>query len=203
MRKLISSIHSTFNGIVTGDPSKDKTDFLVWTRDANIGAGSEELLKTFDTVDTVLLGRGTYEDLARKWPFVEDWPGVDDVGLRLGEKVNNASKLVVTGDHPLDELAWGELAAPEQLTGDDIEGQIGDLKSGDGGDIVIFGSPTLVRSLTDADLIDEYQVFVHPVVVNEGEHLFDDLDKRKDFHLVDVKAYEHGAMLVTYAPAEA
>lgn len=203
MRKLISSIHSTFNGIVTGDPSKDKTDFVVWTRDVNIGAGSEELLKTFDTVDTVLLGRGTYEDLARKWPFVEDWPSVDDVGLRLGEKVNNAVKLVVAGPHPLDELAWGEFAAPERLTGDDIEGQIGDLKNGDGGDIVIFGSPTLVRSLTDADLIDEYQIFVHPVVVNEGEHLFYDLDKRKDFRLVDVKAFEHGAMLVKYAPAGA
>lgn len=203
MRKLISSIHSTFNGVVTGDPSKDKTDFVVWTRDVNIGAGSEELLKTFDTVDTVLLGRGTYQDLARKWPFVEDWPSVDDVGLRLGEKVNNAAKLVVAGTHPLDELAWGEFAAPERLTGDDIEGQIGDLKNGDGGDIVIFGSPTLVRSLTDADLIDEYQIFVHPVVVNEGEHLFDDLDKRKDFRLVDVKAFEHGAMLVKYAPAGA
>ena len=116
--------------------------------------------------------------------------------------MNNAPKLVVTGTHPLDELAWGEFVVPEQLTGDDIEGQIEDLKNGNGGDIVIFGSPTLVRSLTDANLIDEHQVFVHPVVVNEGEHLFDDLDKRKDFRLVDVKAYEHGAILVTYAPAE-
>jgi dihydrofolate reductase len=203
MRRITSSIHSTFNGIVTGDPSKDKTDFRVWTQDANIGAGSEELLRMLDTVDTVLLGRGTYEDLTRKWPFVKDWPRVDDVGLRLGEKINNASKLVVTGDHPLDELTWGEFTAPEQLTGDDIEEQIKDLKSSDGGDIVIFGSPTLVRSLTDANLIEEYQIFVHPVVVNEGEHLFDDLKERKDFRLVDVKAFEHGAMLVTYAPAKA
>ena len=121
----------------------------------------------------------------------------------MGEKINNASKLVVTGDHPLDELTWGEFTAPEQLTGDDIEEQIKDLKNSDGGDIVIFGSPTLVRSLTDANLIDEYQIFVHPVVVNEGEHLFDNLKKRKDFRLVDVKAFEHGAMLVTYAPAKA
>jgi dihydrofolate reductase len=202
MRKLILSIHSTFNGIVTGDPSKDKTDFRAWTADANIEASSKILLKMFDTVDTILLGRGTYEDLARKWPSAKDWPQVSDVGLRLAEKINNASKLVVTGD-PLDELKWGEFAAPKQLTGNNIEEQIKELKNGDGGDIIIFGSPKLVQSLTDANLIDEYQILVHPVVVNKGEHLFDNLKMRKDFHLVDVKTFEDDAILVTYKPAEA
>lgn len=99
MRRLVSSIHSTFNGVVTGDPSEDKTDFVVWTQDAAIEDGSEILVEMFDTVGTILLGRGTYEDLSRKWPFVKDWPGVSDLGLRLGEKVNNAPKLVVTGEH--------------------------------------------------------------------------------------------------------
>src|SRR5919108_6061008 len=202
MRKLILSIHSTFNGVVTGDPSKDKTDFRVWTADANIEESSENLLKMFDTVDTILLGRGTYEDLSRKWPSAKDWPDVSDVGLRLAEKINNASKLVVTG-HPLDELKWGEFAAPKQLTGNNIEEQIRDLKNGDGGDIIIFGSPKLVQSLTDANLIDEYQILLHPVVVNVGEHLFDNLKMRKDFHLVDVKTFEDDAILVTYKPAKA
>jgi dihydrofolate reductase len=88
------------------------------------------------------------------------------------------------------------------LTGNNIEEQIRDLKNGDGGDIVIFGSPTLVRSLTDADLIDEYQIQVRPVVVNVGEHLFDDIKERKDFHLVDAKSLEDGSIFVTYKPAK-
>jgi len=202
MRKLISSIHSTLNGVVTGDPSGDKTNFIVWTAGANIEEGSQNLLKEFDTVDTILFGRGTYEDLSRKWPSVKDWPNVSDVGLRLGEKINNAHKLVVTSDHTLDKLKWGGFAAPKQLTGNNIEEQIKDLKNGDGGDIIIFGSPKLVRSLTDANLIDEYHIFVHPVVVNQGEHLFDNLKERKDFHIVDVKTFEHGAILVKYALAK-
>lgn len=100
----------------------------------------------------------------------------------------------------LARLKWGEYEAPKQLTGSNIEEQIKELKNGDGGDIVIFGSPTLVRSLANANLIDEYQIVIHPVVVNVGEHLFDNLMEQRDFHLVDVKPFKVGSLLVTYRP---
>ena len=205
MRKIILYINSTFNGVVTGDPSKDKTNFIVWTSEAFMKAGSECALKTMETVDTILLGRRTYEDLSRieKWPSVKDWPGVSEVDLALGEKINNARKLVVTRNHQLGELRWGEYEAPEKLMGDNIEQQIKDLKHSDGGDIVIFGSPTLVRSLTDANLIDEFQIQVRPVVVNVGEHLFDGLKARKDFHLIDVKPLADGSIFLKYKPIKA
>lgn len=194
MRKIILFIHSTFNGVVTGDPNKDKTNFMVWANRANFETGSEYLLKVMNSVDTILLGRGTYEDLVRKWPPNNASP--------LGKKINNAHKVVVTGDRPLDELKWGKFEAPEQLTGNDIEKQIKKLKASEGGDIMIFGSPVLVRSLTEANLIDEYQIKLHPVVVNVGEHLFDNLKKKKDFQLVDAQALADGSILVKYKPAK-
>lgn len=194
MRKIILFIHSTFNGVVTGDPNKDKTNFMVWANRANFETGSEYLLKVMNSVDTILLGRGTYEDLVRKWPPMNASP--------LGKKINNAHKVVVTGDRPLDELKWGKFEAPEQLTGNDIEKQIKKLKASEGGDIMIFGSPVLVRSLTEANLIDEYQIKLHPVVVNVGEHLFDNLKKKKDFQLVDAQALADGSILVKYKPAK-
>jgi dihydrofolate reductase len=202
MRRIILYINSTLNGVVTGDPSKDKTNFMAWTTEASVKTGSECLLKTMDTVDTVLLGRGTYEDLNRKWPFIKAWGPISDVYSQLGEKINNAHKLVVTGAHPIDELRWGDFEAPQQLSGNNIEEQIKDLKNGEGRDIVIFGSPTLVRSLTDAGLIDVYQIQVRPVVVNVGEHLFDAVEDRLDFHLIDAKPLEDGSILVTYEPAK-
>lgn len=205
MRKIILYINSTLNGVVTGDPSKDKTNFTVWTNVAYMKAGSECLVKIMETVDTILLGRNTYEALAVKegWLSVKDWgPSISDATVALGEKINNAHKLVVTGAHPLDELRWGEFEAPEHLTGNNIEEQMKDLKNSDGGDIIIIGSPTLVRVLTEANLIDEYQIQVAPVVVHYGEHLFDDLKDRKDFDLVEVKALEGGSLLVTYKPAQ-
>jgi len=149
-----------------------------------------------------LLGRGTYEDLSRKWPTIRGSKR-DDGGSSLGDKINNAHKLVVTSARPPGKLEWGEFEAPKQLTGSNIEEQIKDLKKGDGGDIVILGSPTLVRSLANANLIDEYQIVIHPVVVNVGERLFDDLHEQKEFQLAGVKAFKVGSLLVTYRPAKA
>lgn len=200
MRKIILYINSTFNGVVTGDPMEDKTNFMVWTNEAFIEAGSECVLKTMETVDTILLGRKTYEDLSGpdKWPSVKDWPRVTDLSLALGEKINNAHKLVVT--NTLKELTWGTYEAPKPITGHNIEEQIKYLKNSEGGDIIIFGSPTLVRALTEANLIDEYQVQVRPVVVNVGEHLFDNLKARKDFELMDVTPLREGTLFVKYKP---
>jgi dihydrofolate reductase len=198
MRKLIVSIHSTANDIVTGPPP-DKTNFMVWAQ-----AGIEDSLETFFTslanVDTILLGRATYEDLVRKWPKVKEWPGVSDLALRTGEKINGSRKIVVTGNHPLEKLEWGQFEPPKQLTGPGIEEQIKELKERAGGDIMTFGSPTLVQSLANAGLVDEYQILVHPVVVNVGTRLFDNLNGRTDFRLIGVHAFERGAILVTYAP---
>ncbi|WP_276358226.1 dihydrofolate reductase family protein [Cohnella caldifontis] len=145
MRKIILFIHSTINGVVTGDPSGDKTNWAVWRNSAGIEEGSRYLFNIFETADTILLGRGTYEDLSRKWPNTR--------GSSLGDKINNAHKLVVTSAQPPGKLKWGEFEAPNPLTGSNIEEQIMDLKNGDGGDIVIFGSPTLVRSLAKEILL--------------------------------------------------
>jgi len=200
MRKLILYINSTLNGVVTGDPGKDKTNFMVWTTQEFIEAGSECVLKTMETVDTILLGRRTYEDLSRaeKWPSVKSWPNVDAVSLALGEKINNAHKFVVSHHRFADQLKWGEYEPPKPLTGNDVKEQVKTLKNTEGGDIIIFGSPTLVRSLTDANLFDEYQLLIRPVVVNVGEHLFDDLKFRKDFQLVEVSSLKEGSIFVKY-----
>lgn len=120
MRKIILFIHSSFNGVVTGDPRKDKTNFASWATNLGSKEGIEQLLETLETVDIVLLGRGTYEDLVRKWPPANASP--------LGKKINGAHKIVVTGERPLDELKWGKFEAPKQLAGNDVEKQIKKLK---------------------------------------------------------------------------
>jgi dihydrofolate reductase len=203
LRKIILYINSTLNGVVTGDPNKDKDNFMVWTTGPYVKAGTECLLETMETADTLLLGRNTYKALSvpEGWPSVKKWgPSVSDLTVALGDKINNAHKKVVTDDHPLDELKWGDYEAPEQMTGNNIEEQVKDLKDSDGHDIVIFGSPTLVRALADANLIDEYQLQIAPVVVNVGEHLFDRLKERKDFVLIGAKPLEGGSILVKYKP---
>lgn len=198
MRKLVVSIHSTANNIVTGPPSGDETDFMQWAQ-----PGIDDSLDTFLThlanVDTIVLGRGTYQDLVRKWPKVKEWPDVPEVALRIGEKVNTAEKFVVTDTLPSDGLEWGEYEPPIRIAGTDLIHKITQLKAGDGGDIVTFGSPILVQTLTNARLVDEYQIMVHPVIVSDGRRLFEHLDGRTDFRLVGVDKFNGGAMMITYA----
>lgn len=197
MRKLIVSIHSTINNIVTGPPADDETDFTQWAH-PGIEDSLEHFAASLADVDTILLGRGTYEDLVRKWPKVKEWPDVSKIALDVGDKVNTATKYVVTSSLPPDSLKWGEFEPPTAISGADVEWRVKALKDEDGGHIMTFGSPVLVRSLTNAGLADEYQILVHPVIVNYGRQLFEDLDSRTDLELVDVVPFAGGAMAVTY-----
>src|SRR6059036_1135816 len=106
MRRIIVFIHSTFNGVVTG-PENDKTNFMIWAQ-TGIEDINESFHEHFATVDRIMLGRATYEDLSTKWPFVKSWPGVNGVTLRLGELINNTPKLVVSGDNNIDDIKWGD-----------------------------------------------------------------------------------------------
>jgi dihydrofolate reductase len=118
---------------------------------------------------------------------------VSEVALRLGEIINSTPKIIV-GEHKIDDLRWGDFGAPSQLVGGDIAEQIRALKEQDGGDIITFGSPILVQALTNANLIDEYRVLVHPVIVGEGGRLFDNIIGRKDLRLKSTKTFEHGSI---------
>jgi dihydrofolate reductase len=195
VRKLTVSIHTTVNGVVTGPPDGDETE---WTWAA---PGIQESLEVFwsslANVDTFLLGHATYDDLVRKWPNFGN-SGTTDVTAQIADKINTTPKIVVSGK-PLTTLAWGTFEPCEQLTGDDVEAQIEDLKTGAGGEIMSFGSPTLVQSLMEADLVDEFQLITHPVVVPKGRRLFDNLTGRTDLRLVGVDRFDTGAMRITYA----
>lgn len=198
MRKLIVSIHSSFDGVVTG-PDDDETNFMIWAQ-AGIEDSAPSFHENFKNVDTILMGHGTYDDLSRKWPYVQDWPGVDDVGLRLGELVNKTPKLVVAGEREIPDIKWGAFDPPRQLVGPDIESQIKAIKQQEGGDIITFGSPILVRSLTNANLVDEFRVLIHPVIIGEGGQLFRNIQERKDLRLKHFRVFERGAILVHYEP---
>jgi dihydrofolate reductase len=98
-----------------------------------------------------------------------------------------------------EPLGWNNSTL---LEGDIAEGD-GRLKQQDGKDIIIFGSGKLVRTLMEHDLIDEYRLMVHPVVVGKGKRLFWDVGKTRDLRLVDTKQVcPDGVLILTYRPVE-
>ena len=131
----------------------------------------------------LLFGRQTYDVFAGHWPHA---PAGDPVAERL----NGGHKYVATrSERP---LLWG----PAARIGD-VASEVAALKSGDGPLIQVHGSATLIRSLLAEDLIDEFRLWVFPVVVGEGKRLFEDGPPR-DLGLARSEALENGVLMAVY-----
>ncbi|MEZ4518005.1 MAG: dihydrofolate reductase family protein [Chloroflexota bacterium] len=136
-------------------------------------------------IDAFLLGRVTYEVFAGFWPTMTQ----NEFGV--ADKWNNAPKYVVSTT--LQNADWNN----STLIRSNVIEEIRKLKEQPGGTIGIVGSATLVHSLLDADLVDEIQVLVHPVVLGEGVRLFAD-GYHSALKLADSKVLDNGVVFLSY-----
>jgi dihydrofolate reductase len=144
----------------------------------------------FPTAGAFLLGRRTYEIFAAVWPTVTD--ETDQIARAL----NSRPKYVVSTT--LREAAWPGTTV---LTGD-VAGEVAKLKQEPGDPVLVIGSSKLVQTLLAHDLVDEYQLWLHPVVLGSGKRLFDDRDGNPvDLRLVDSTTTSSGLVILTYQPA--
>ena len=142
--------------------------------------------------DAMLLGRVTYEEFAAFWPSQSS---EDD--QETTDYMNNTPKFVVSKS--LEEpLEWNNSA----LIKGEVAEEISKLKQQAGKDISITGSPTLVRSLLEEDLLDELRLMLHPIVVGSGKRLFEEGSDQKALELLDSKTFSTGVLYLTYQPAQ-
>ena len=141
--------------------------------------------------DTILLGRVTYQDWLPYWPNSTDEP--------YASHINNTPKYVVSTT--LDKVEWGKSGHVSLIKGNPKE-DISRLKQQPGKNIGVAGSPTLVRSLLQDDLIDELTLMIHPVIVGRGKRLFKDGSELKRLQLIDSKTSGSGVAILTYQPAK-
>jgi dihydrofolate reductase len=138
--------------------------------------------------DALLLGRITYEGFAAAWPQMEEQTG------EYGAWMNGYPKYV-TSRTLQEPQEWNN----STLIEGDIADGVARLKRQDGKDILIFGSGELARLLMGNDLIDEYRLMVHPVVVGKGKRLFGDVGEVRDLRLVDTQQVgPDGVLILTY-----
>ena len=133
-----------------------------------------------------MMGRVTYEMFAGYWPTLKN----NEFGV--ADKMNSAPKYVVSTT--LQKADWNNST---HIKSNVVE-EIRKLKQQPGGDIAIIGSMKLVRSLLDADLIDEVQMLVHPIVLGKGGRLFADGGRRSDMKLADSKILSNGVVYLSY-----
>jgi dihydrofolate reductase len=184
MRKVIASEIVSLDGVVE---SPDKWHFPYFNDQMG-----KAIRVAMATADAMLLGRVTYEEFAAFWPS----QGGDD-DQEFTDYMNNTPKFVVskTLEEPLE---WNN----STLIKGNVAEEITELKQQPGKDITITGSPTLVRSLLQDDLIDELRLMIHPIVVGSGKRLFEDGSDQKALELVDSKTFGTGVVYLTYQPAQ-
>jgi dihydrofolate reductase len=137
--------------------------------------------------DAHLLGRITYEGFAKVWPTRTDEEGAD--------RMNNLPKYVVSTT--LDKAEWNN----SHIIKANVAEAVNQLKRQPGQDILVAGSATLVQTLINENLVDEYHLLVYPVVVGKGKRLFQD-GTHTVVQLVDSKTFSSGVMALIYQPAQ-
>jgi dihydrofolate reductase len=178
MRKVVAGLFITLDG-VTKSPSK-------WQFDSFDGDLMEAMSAHIAQEDDILLGRVTYQEWASYWPTSTDEP--------YASHINKTPKHVVSTT--LDKVEWEN----STLVKGDIAEEIARLKQTHGRNIGVAGSPTLVESLLQNDLLDELTLMVHPVVAGKGKRLFKDGRALKRLKLVTSKTTGTGVSIVTYQP---
>jgi len=146
-----------------------------------------DIISQIDAEDAILMGRVTYQDFAPFWPTSTDEP--------FASHINNTPKYVVSTT--LDEVEWGQWDKPK-LIKRNVAKEINKLKQQPGKNIGVSGSPTLVRSLLQENLLDELKLMIHPVVVGPGKRLFKEDGALKKLQLVDSKMTSKGVVILTY-----
>ena len=179
MRKVIVSTYVTLDARVD-----EIRDWAVPYDDDGAAKYHTDLLTSSDGL---LLGRKTYEIFAALWPSLSgEFPYVD--------KLNSMAKYVASTT--LKDLEWEN---SHLIEGDVAEG-VAKLKQQPGQDLVMYGCHDLMHSLLEHDLIDEYRLLVHPVVLGKGRSFFKDGAERVNLDLVDTTALPGGVTILTYQP---
>lgn len=192
MRKLIAGTFLTIDGIMQapGGPEEDPSGGFAhggWSVPYFNDRMGEAMVDWISRAGGFLLGRKTYEIFAAHWPHVGNDP--------IADRLNNSPKYVASRT-----LAGADWKHSSIIKGDLIE-TVRRLKEESGGEIQIHGSGNLIQSLLPHNLIDEFRLWISPVVLGTGKRLFGEGTVPARFELVDTQLAGSGAVLHVYRAA--
>ena len=191
MRKLVMGMMTTLNGRLD-DP------------DAWMGGVPDDLYaeidRRYETYDTVLVGRTTYEEMVEYWPGAETAEGGSEINRSMAVKMNRYTKYVFSGASEKTALDWNNAEQVLVHSDDDVARFVNELKTRSGGDIHLAGGAQLAQTLVRLGLVDEYHFLVWPVV-SAGSTWFDKLDEQRGMELVSATGYSNGVVGLHYRHA--
>lgn len=190
MGKIIVINQLTLDGVMQGPGRPDEDirggfEYGGWAVPRNDKAMVAKMSERMGSDRAFLFGRRTYEDLLTTW---------NARGGPFKDALNKAHKYVASSN-PARKLNWPN----STLLHGDVPAAVANLKESSGTNLVIMGSGVLIGSLVAADLIDEYLLMIHPLVLGIGRRLFPD-GTQASLRLVDSLATSTGVLIATYGP---
>ncbi|NOU19563.1 MAG: dihydrofolate reductase [Bacteroidales bacterium] len=185
MRKLVSFMHISLDGFTTN--SKGQMDWVLADKEMFDIAGQQTLKS-----DTALYGRGTYEIMEAYWPTAADQPNATKHDIEHSAWYNSVQKIVVSKTLESSEIKNAK------LINKNLPEEIRKMKNEKGKEIVMFGSPTLAHSLMEENLIDEYWLFINPILLGQGNPLFKNLSHEIKLRLLTSKTFASGVVCLHY-----
>jgi len=187
MRKLIVSTLVSLDGVVQDPGGFGETEQGGWASPYFTEEAVQESYENLMASDYFLCGRVSYELMSKAWGQIKEGPYL--------ERMNAIPKLVAS--RTLREpLEWNATL----IKGDAAE-EIGKIKQEGGGDIMMYGSTTLMQTLIEHDLIDEYRIWVHPLILGSGKRLFPENGQGAKLTLKDTKTRSSGVVGLIFEPA--
>jgi len=182
MRKLIAAMNMTLDGFC---------DHTAMIADEEIHEHYNDLLRN---AGTLIYGRITYQLMESYWPTVVKDPTGDKPMDDFAALIDDIPKIVYS--RTLKNVVWKNSTLKKEISKDEI---IALKQSRNGGSKnIVVGSPSLIVALAQLDVVDEYQLSVHPTVLGSGLPLFKNIKERIDLKLVKTKTFGCGAVLLYY-----
>lgn len=178
-------MHTSLDGFVAGPKGE-----LDW---ANVDDELFDFVATMtDKADTALYGRVTYEMMQGYWPDAGKQPNASKHDKEHSAWYNNVSKIV------LSKTISGKGLVNTTVIGDQLADNITKIKNQPGKNILIFGSPSASHALLSLGLIDEFWLFVNPVLLGAGIPLFKGVTERTKLKLMETKTFSCGVIALHY-----
>lgn len=185
MRKLIIFLHTSLDGYAAGPNGE-----MDWIK-------FDDTLFDFvgdftDQADAALYGRVTYDMMEGYWPTAGDQPNASKHSRHHSSWYNRVEKVVVS------ESLQADASTKRTVISGDLKGNIEKLKSMPGQDIILFGSPSIVRQLQEHNLIDDYWLMLNPVILGSGISLFARDITKIDLELAAIKQFPCGVAALNF-----
>lgn len=182
MRKIVSFMHISLDGFVAGPNGE-----MNWI---NVNAEIfDYVAERINATDTALYGRVTYDMMEGYWPTAAAQPNPSKHDIEHSQWYSQVQKVVIS------KSMEGQKKDNTIIIGHDINKQVSELKNGEGSEILVFGSPRATHTLMEYHLVDEFWLFVNPIVLGTGIPLFKNIKDQVKLKLLKSNTFQDSGVV--------